>query len=174
MLLFILAIAVPVHLLHGQYNVGSLLDYGMAAWVCMSYRRPPRCHVTDDEFIESFQDCSLAVECFHHADHVRMAFLHLSRYPPLQAIQRFSHSPAKFAAAHDKPTLYHETITWAFLLLIRKRMARAGHQRTRVEFSTNNKDLRDDLFRHKLWFVRVRAVLDNRRRLRIPDTGKRL
>jgi len=38
MLLFILAIAVPVHLLHGQYNVGSLLDYGMAAWVCMSYR----------------------------------------------------------------------------------------------------------------------------------------
>jgi N-formylglutamate deformylase len=54
--------------------------------------------VTDDEFIESFQDCSLAVECFHHADHVRMAFLHLSRYPPLQAIQRFSHSLAKFAA----------------------------------------------------------------------------
>lgn len=97
--------------------------------------------MTDDEFIESFQDCSLAVECFHHADHVRMAFLHLSRYPPLQAIQRFSHSLAKFVAAHDKPTLYHETITWAFLLLIRERMARAGHQRTRVEFSANNKDL---------------------------------
>jgi len=97
--------------------------------------------VTDDELIESFQDCSLAVECFQHADHVRMAFLHLSRYPRLQAIQRFSHSLAKFAAAHDKPTLYYETITWAFVLLIRERMARAGHQRTRVEFSANNKDL---------------------------------
>lgn len=88
--------------------------------------------MTDDEFIASFQDCSLAVECFRHADHVRMAFLHLSRYPPLQAIQRFSDSLAKFAAAHDKPTLYHETITWAFLLLIRERMARAAHQQTWV------------------------------------------
>jgi hypothetical protein len=36
-LLFILAIAVAVHLLHGQYNVGSLVVYGMAVRVCMNY-----------------------------------------------------------------------------------------------------------------------------------------
>jgi hypothetical protein len=76
--------------------------------------------VTDDEFIASFQDCSLAVECFRHADHVRMVFLHLSSYPPLQAIQRFSYSLPRFAAAHDKPTLYQETITRALLLLMRE------------------------------------------------------
>ena len=36
-LLFILAIAVAVHLFHGQYNVGSLVVYGMAVRVCMNY-----------------------------------------------------------------------------------------------------------------------------------------
>jgi len=41
-LLFILAIALVVHLLHGQYNVGSLLVYGMATCVCMSYQKDSR------------------------------------------------------------------------------------------------------------------------------------
>jgi hypothetical protein len=41
-LLFILAIAVIVHLLHGQYNVGSLVVYGMATCVCMSYQKDSR------------------------------------------------------------------------------------------------------------------------------------
>ena len=65
----------------------------------------------------AFRTGVFAVECFRDADHVRMD---LSRYPPLQAIQRFSDSLARFAAAHDKPTLYQETITRAFLLLMRE------------------------------------------------------
>ena len=84
--------------------------------------------MTDDEFIASFEDASLANESFHHADHVRMAFLYLCRYPALEALQRFSTSLMKFAASKGKPELYHETITWAFLLLIRERMARSGSQ----------------------------------------------
>jgi len=40
--LFILAIAVVVHMLHGQYNVGSLVVYGMATCVCMSYQKDDR------------------------------------------------------------------------------------------------------------------------------------
>ena len=99
------------------------------------------CRMTDDDFLAGFEDCSLAVESFHHADHVRMAFLYLCLYPPLEALQRFSASLVKFAAAHGKPELYHETITWAFLLLIRERMVRAGGQQTWAEFSASNKDL---------------------------------
>jgi len=97
--------------------------------------------VTDDEFIASFEDASLANESFHHADHVRMAFLYLCRYPALEALQRFSTSLMKFAASKGKPELYHETITWAFLLLIRERMARAGGQQTWTQFATDNPDL---------------------------------
>jgi hypothetical protein len=56
------------------------------------------------------------------------SFLYLSRYPALEALQRFSTSLLRFAIARGKPGLYHETITWAFFLLIRERMARMGGQ----------------------------------------------
>jgi hypothetical protein len=97
--------------------------------------------MTDDEFIASFENCGLASESFHHSDHVRMAFLYLRRYPALEALQRFSTSLARFAAANGKPKLYHETITWAFLLLIRERLARTGFQQTWPEFAASNGDL---------------------------------
>ena len=97
--------------------------------------------MTDDEFIGGFEDGTLANESFHHADHVRMAFLYLSRYPALEALRRFSNSLIAFAAAKGRPELYNETITWAFLLLIRERMARAGAQQSWAQFAASNPDL---------------------------------
>ena len=99
--------------------------------------------MNDDQFIAAFEACTLPNGSFHHQDHVRMAFLYLSRYPAIQALQRFSDSLTRFAEANGKPQLYHETITWAFLLLIRERMARARHQRTWAEFAAANGDLLD-------------------------------
>jgi hypothetical protein len=98
-------------------------------------------NMSDDEFIAQFEDGSLANEGFHHRDHMRMAFLYLRRYPALDAIQRFSSALARFAAAHGKPGLYNETVTWAFLLLIRERMARARSEQSWEEFATSNADL---------------------------------
>src|SRR5580700_10108817 len=97
--------------------------------------------MTDEQLIDGFESCSLANERFHHADHVKMAFLYLSRLPPLEAIQRFSAALVRFAAAKGRPELYHETVTWAFLLLIRERMARAGRPQTWTEFAASNADL---------------------------------
>lgn len=98
-------------------------------------------NISDDEFIARFEDCSLASESFHHRDHVRMAYLYLCRYPALEAVQRFSSALARFAEAKGKPTLYHETITWAFLFLIRERLARTGHTQRWSEFAESNADL---------------------------------
>lgn len=95
--------------------------------------------MTDEESIARFEDSSL--EPFHHRDHVRMAFLYVRRYPAPEALQRFSSSLARFAAAKGKPELYNETITWAFLLLIRERMVRAGHEQSWYEFAASNEDL---------------------------------
>lgn len=97
--------------------------------------------MTDDEFVARFEDGSLANESFHHADHVRMAFVYLLRYPALEALQRFSSALVRFATAKGKPQLYHETITWAFLLLIRERIVRAGIQQTWTQFAAGNADL---------------------------------
>lgn len=97
--------------------------------------------MTDLEWMEQFENATLSSASFHHADHVRMAFLYLRQYPPLEALRRFSSALIRFAAANGKPNLYHETITWAFLLLIRERIARAGDSQTWAEFSANNPDL---------------------------------
>jgi len=60
----------------------------------------------------------------------------------------------RLAAASGKPSLYHETITWAFLLLIRERLARALQRSGRLpswdEFEAENRDLlkgKDDVLR---------------------------
>src|SRR5882762_7812386 len=79
--------------------------------------------------------------CFHHADHVRVAFAYVAQYPFLEAVARFCAALKRFAAAQGKPQLYHETITWAYLLLIRERMARAGCSQTWEEFAERNPDL---------------------------------
>jgi hypothetical protein len=97
--------------------------------------------LTDDEFVAQFENGTLPLESFHHADHVKMAFLYLQRYPVMEALQRFSDSLARFAAAHGKAGLYNETITWAYLLIIRERLARAGRQPTWTEFAAGNEDL---------------------------------
>jgi hypothetical protein len=97
--------------------------------------------LSDDEFVARFEDATLSNESFHHRDHVRMAFLYLRRYPVLEALQRFSASLARFAAAKGKPGLYNETVTWAFLFLIRERMARSGGNHTWEEFAAGNADL---------------------------------
>ncbi|HEV2315777.1 MAG TPA: hypothetical protein VGR94_10755 [Candidatus Acidoferrales bacterium] len=97
--------------------------------------------MTDDEFMTNFESGTLPNESFHHRDHVRMAFLYLCRYPPLQALERFSAALARFVAANGKPQLYNETITWAFMFLIRERLARTGWDQTWKEFSAANADL---------------------------------
>jgi hypothetical protein len=79
--------------------------------------------MTDDQFIAAFEACSLGSQPFHHRDHVRLAWLYLHRYPPLEALHRFTEGLKRFAASKGHPGLYHETITWAYLFLIRERIA---------------------------------------------------
>jgi hypothetical protein len=97
--------------------------------------------MTGDELIQQFEDGTTPAATFHHADHVRLAFEYLCRYSTLEALQRFSVALQRFAAGQGKAQLYHETITWAYLLLIRERIARAGSVQTWEEFGERNADL---------------------------------
>ena len=97
--------------------------------------------MTDDEFVARFEDCTLPNSAFHHRDHVRLAWLYLRRHPPLEALARFAGGLRRFATANGHPGLYHETITWAFLLLIRERMERGGSGETWEDLAQTNPDL---------------------------------
>jgi hypothetical protein len=94
-----------------------------------------------EELIQQFEDGTTPAATFHHADHVRLAFEYLCRYSALEALERFSAALQRFAAAQGKAQLYHETITWAYLLLIRERMARTGGAQSWEEFAEGNADL---------------------------------
>jgi len=96
--------------------------------------------LTDADFVRSFEDCTLPNAAFHHRDHVRLAWIYLQRHPPVEALQRFAGGLRRFATANGHPGLYHETITWAFLLLIHERMARGGEPAWE-DFAARNPDL---------------------------------
>jgi hypothetical protein len=95
----------------------------------------------DEQWIEQFENCTLPGDSFHHADHVKMAYLYLQKYPPLEALGRFSSAILQFATANGKTDRYNETVTWAFVLLIRERIARANRPQTWTEFAAGNEDL---------------------------------
>jgi hypothetical protein len=95
----------------------------------------------DDALLRQFEDGSLPLERFHHSVHIQIAFLYLRAYPVLDVLARFPMALKRYAAAHGKTGLYHETITWAYILLIHERMNRAGQSLTSEEFASTNPDL---------------------------------
>src|ERR1700686_2488346 len=97
-------------------------------------------NMSDEELINRFEAGAVPASEFHHADHVRLAFAYLQKYPPLAALDRFSGALKRFAATHGKPHLYNETITHAYFFLIRERMARRACTEWE-EFATHNPDL---------------------------------
>jgi hypothetical protein len=93
------------------------------------------------ELLRQFEDCSLPLERFHHSVHVQIAFLYLRKYPPLEVLRRFPEALKRYAAAHGRTRLYHETITWAYILLIHERIQRTARQQAWEEFACTNPDL---------------------------------
>jgi hypothetical protein len=80
----------------------------------------------DETFLAGFETGTLPPAGFKHPEHVRAAWLVLRRYGPAEALARSPAALRLLAAAAGKPDLYHETVTWTWLLLIHERMARGG------------------------------------------------
>ena len=80
--------------------------------------------MNDRAFSEAFERCEIAGDTFHHRDHVRLAWTYLCEMTLLDSLKRFTESLKRFATHNGVPNLYHETITWAYLLLIHERMER--------------------------------------------------
>lgn len=96
--------------------------------------------LTNQALVSEFEQGRAPGE-FHHADHARVAFAYISQFSFLEAIEKFSAALRRFAISKGKPNLYHETITWAYLLLIRERIARTGYTQTWENFAERNPDL---------------------------------
>jgi hypothetical protein len=76
------------------------------------------------ELFDRFVDTSLPAAEFHHEQHVQVAWMFVQKYGMPTALSEFTAAIKRFAEAKGATGLYHETITWAFLLLIADRQAR--------------------------------------------------
>jgi hypothetical protein len=99
--------------------------------------------MNDRDFVDAFESWAIARADFRHADHVRPAWIYLREHPLIEAIERFTTSLQRFAAHHGVPSRYHETITWAYLLLIHERMQRDAGPCEWESFHAANGDLFD-------------------------------
>ena len=134
--------------------------------------------LTDVEFKARFLDTTLGTDQFHHADHVRMAWLFVTYCGMPAALDRFPAALRRFADAKGATSLYHATITWAFLLLIHERQVRQPAADWPA-FAAANPDLLtwkpsvlDRLYTHEtLWsdFARQTFVMPDRQALSQTD-----
>ena len=92
------------------------------------------------ELFDRFVDTTLPADQFHHQQHVQVAWLFVQKYGMPGALARFTTAIKCFADAKGATGLYHETITWAFLLLIAERQAR-NRADTWPAFEAANPDL---------------------------------
>lgn len=97
--------------------------------------------MNDREFVAAVESCAIACGDFHHADHVRLAWIYLRNHPLIDAIERFTRSLRGFAVHCGCAEKYHETITWAYLLLIHERMQRDDVPSEWESFRAANADL---------------------------------
>jgi hypothetical protein len=127
--------------------------------------------MNEREFVDAVEGCTMAGHDFHHADHVRLAWIYLRDYPLLEAMSRFTTTLKRFAAYHGVPGKYHETITSAYLLLIHERMQRDRAQAGWERFRDANGDLfaRDPSILARYYTPRALASDAARERFVLPD-----
>lgn len=87
--------------------------------------------MSDDEFLEAFENTTLPREEWTHAAHLRMAFLYLRRESSeADALATMRRRIQAYNQAHGNRRGYHETITVAFARLV----ADAGRRLPEADF----------------------------------------
>ena len=78
----------------------------------------------DREFLEQFEICTLPYEEWTHRSHIKVGYLYVRDNPFEQAMQKMRDGIRAYNAANAQQVKigYHETITRAFLHLIRARV----------------------------------------------------
>lgn len=78
--------------------------------------------LSDTELLAQFEGCTLPAERWHHAEHIRTAYLYLRRQDFPEALNRMRAGLKALNAAQRVPESldrgYHETLTRAWLQLV--------------------------------------------------------
>jgi hypothetical protein len=74
--------------------------------------------MSDDAFVRAFEECRLDPAKFHHADHIRLAWLCVNRYGALEAEAKLLDGIYKFAQHAGAPGKFIHTTTVAWTRLV--------------------------------------------------------
>ncbi len=82
--------------------------------------------MNDRDFVDALETCTLPESGFTHSTHIRATYIYLREHDFAQALARMSASIRRYATHLGKPDRYHETITVAYLTLIRQHLYERG------------------------------------------------
>ena len=89
----------------------------------------------DADLLQAFESCRLTPANFRHREHLRVAYLYLTRYPFEQAHAHFEAGVQRLLARLGAPAShYHATITQAWFLAVHHFLRREGAKETSEEF----------------------------------------
>lgn len=78
--------------------------------------------ICDQDLIEQFELATLDPSTFTHRDHIRLAWLLLRRSGLPSTLEAYRQGLRRLTARAGRPEAYHETITFAFVLLVFDRL----------------------------------------------------
>lgn len=117
--------------------------------------------MSDDEFLNGVLACTLPTAQFNHLGHVRLAWIHMQRFPLDEAVARTCGAIKAYAAYLGATTKFHWTVTEALMHLLH----RGGAADRRLEwaaFIARNHDL----------LAHARAHLARHYSERVLETGR--
>jgi hypothetical protein len=110
----------------------------------VSQRTESSCDRLDDAtLVARFEALAIAPADFGHREHVRLAYAMLRGADFGDAALRFRRALRQFANAAGAPGKYHETLTWAYLAVIARRIAEDPAIATSLDLVARHPDLVD-------------------------------
>ena len=118
--------------------------------------------MSDVEFRAAFEDGTLPEDLLSHEGHVRMAWIYVRTHPLVEAIDRFCRDLKSYVHGVGATDKYHETITWAFLIIVNERAA--DPNQSWEDFKEANPDLFDRKNKILMQFYRPDTIASSRAR----------
>lgn len=85
------------------------------------------CDALDDRaLVAAFEALAIEPAAFRHREHVRLAYAMLAGADFGEAGMRYRRALQRFATAAGAAAKYHETLTWAYLAIVHRRMHEAA------------------------------------------------
>ena len=126
--------------------------------------------MNDDELWQAFENCRLTSTTFGHREHLRIAYLTLRRHPFDAAHRRLKRGLRRLLRQLGAPpSVYHETLTRAWLMAVAHFMHRTGHLDNSQEFLSACQCLLDKKIMYTHYRREVLGSDAARRRFVEPD-----